>query len=541
MYEDIKTAALYARYSSTNQTEQSIEGQVRVCTEFCQRNNITIVETYVDRATSASKDIEKRTEFIRMIKDSEKRPFDAVIVYKLDRFARNRYDSANYKYKLKKNGVILISATENISSDPEGIILESVLEGMAEFYSAELSQKIHRGITESAYKNQYIGGTIPFGYKIVDKKYVINEETAPLVREAFQRFIAGDTIASICRSFNARGIRTARNGKFNRSSFTKIFRNEKYIGVYQYRDYKSNAIPPIIDMDTWNKAQIKVKELKETNTPASGKAHLIYLLSGKLYCGHCGSRMVASKNRKPSGNYYAYYTCRGSRVALNGCEMKYIRKEYIEPIIVQDALSMLTDENIDLLAETALKENQHELETTTNIPALKQRLSVINGSLENITKAIEIGSAPDTLVKRMIELEKEKKQLEAELKTEEKDIPFEIDKYHIIHWLESLRTGNIQDEEFQKQLIDLFVNSVTVSQDPDTDQFNITITYNLTDIPQKSLKTKVGFNNLTSRLEVKSDFTFSHSFTVTFHQLRQYHRIRTPLVLPAAAEQYPDP
>ena len=123
MYEDIKTAALYVRYSSANQTEQSIEGQVRVCTEFCQRQGIPILETYADRATSASKDIEKRTEFLRMIKDSEKHPWDAVIVYKLDRFARNRYDSANYKYRLKKNGVQLISATENISQDPEGIIL----------------------------------------------------------------------------------------------------------------------------------------------------------------------------------------------------------------------------------------------------------------------------------------------------------------------------------------------------------------------------------------------------------------------------------
>ena len=488
MYENIKTAALYVRYSSASQSEQSIEGQVRVCTEFCDRNNIRIVETYADRATSASKDIEKRTEFLRMIKDSEKHPWDAVIVYKLDRFARNRYDSANYKYRLKKNGIQLISATENISQDPEGIILESVLEGMAEFYSAELGQKIHRGMRESAFKNQYIGGTIPFGYKIENKKYVIDEETAPFVREAFQRFVAGETIASICRSFNARGIRTVKNAKFGRSSFARLFRNEKYIGVYKYRDYQSNAIPPIIDKDTWNKTQMKLKEIK---TPGQYKATLNYLLSGKMYCGRCGNRMVAGKTTKPKGDF-AYYTCRGKRTVQNDCKMRNIRKDFVEGLVLQDALSLLTNETIELLADTAMRENQHELETTTNIPAIKSRLSVINGSLENILKAIEIGSAPDTLVARMVELEKEKKELDAELKKEEKDIPIIVDKYHIIHWLQSLRSGDINDENFQKQLIDLFVNSVTVWDEPDPGHYTITIAYNLTDLPQKTYK-EVGF------------------------------------------------
>ena len=191
MYEEIKEVALYVRYSSANQTEQSIEGQIRVCTDFCQRHGFRIVEIYADRATSASKDIEKRVEFLRMIKDSEKKNFQAVIVYKLDRFARSRYDSANYKYRLRKNGVQLISATENISNDPEGIILESVLEGMAEFYSAELSQKINRGMKESAYKHNSIGGVIPLGYKSEGKKLVIDEETAPIVRQAFEMYAEG--------------------------------------------------------------------------------------------------------------------------------------------------------------------------------------------------------------------------------------------------------------------------------------------------------------------------------------------------------------
>ena len=138
-------AVIYARFSSDRQREESIEGQIRECTEYAQRQGITIINTYVDRAKSASKDVDKRENFLRMIRDSGKRLFDVVLVWKLDRFARSRYDSAHFKNILKKNRVKVVSATEHIAEGPEGIILESMLEGMAEYYSAELSEKIHRG------------------------------------------------------------------------------------------------------------------------------------------------------------------------------------------------------------------------------------------------------------------------------------------------------------------------------------------------------------------------------------------------------------
>ena len=127
----------------------------------------TILRTYIDRALSAKTD--NRPDFQRMIKDSAKGLFDTVIVWKLDRFARNRYDSARYKAQLKKYGVKVLSATENISDGPEGIILESLLEGMAEYYSAELAEKVIRGHTENALKCKYNGGTPTFGYKSLFK------------------------------------------------------------------------------------------------------------------------------------------------------------------------------------------------------------------------------------------------------------------------------------------------------------------------------------------------------------------------------------
>lgn len=506
MYEDIQTAALYVRYSSTNQTEQSIEGQTRVCKEFCKNHNIRIVETYADRATSASKDIEKRVEFLRMISDASKHTFDAVVVYKLDRFSRSRYDMATYKYKLKKAGVQLISATENISNDPEGIILESVLEGMAEFYSAELGQKINRGIRESALKSQYIGGTPPLGYKIVNKKYEIDETTAPIIREAFQLFLEGTTIADICRIFNAKGYKTSLGKRFGRSSFAKIFRNEKYIGVYEHRDIRTeNAIPPIIDKDTWERTQMKLKDLKPSGTY---KASLVYLLSGKMICGNCGSSLVASHNVSKGGRCdYAYYVCRGKKQVRTDCKQRNIRKEWIEEIILKDALSMLTDENIELIADKAYQLNEKELQTTTDIPAYKARLKEINSSLENLMIAIETGNSPEILVKRISDLEHEKRVLEAELKQQTRTV-YEIDKPHIIHWLTSLRSGDIQDQTFQKTLIDLFINKVIVTELPDQ-TYRINITYNLSAFKPKT----IGFDRLTSGLEVKSD-CFVHTLIV---------------------------
>ncbi len=123
----MKTGTIYARYSSNNQTEQSIEGQIRVCREFAQRNGIVIVGTYIDRATTDTND--NREQFQKMLKDSDKKSFDYVLVYKLDRFSRDKYEMTIHKHTLKENGVKLVSAMENIPDSTEGIILESLLEG----------------------------------------------------------------------------------------------------------------------------------------------------------------------------------------------------------------------------------------------------------------------------------------------------------------------------------------------------------------------------------------------------------------------------
>ena len=194
---------------------------------------MTIVGTYIDRALSAK--TADRPEFQHMIKDSAKELFEIVLVWKLDRFSRDRYDSAHYKHILKKNGVKVVSAKEHISEGPEGIILEAMLEGYAEFYSAELSEKIHRGQKENALKGKNNGGGTPLGYAVgPDDVLAIDPLTAPLVKEIFTRYDAGENISSITASLNERGLKTSKGKAFKIGRVSLMLKNRKYIGEHNH-------------------------------------------------------------------------------------------------------------------------------------------------------------------------------------------------------------------------------------------------------------------------------------------------------------------
>ena len=491
--------ALYMRYSSDRQTEQSIEGQLRDCISYCQQNHYRITAFYIDRSLSA-KNAEKRTEFLRMIADSEKRHFDFVVVWKLDRFARNRNDSAIYKMRLKKNGVRVLSVTENISENPEGIILESVLEGMAEFYSAELSQKITRGMRESALKCQSIGGHIPLGYKVENHQFVVDPVGAEIVRKAFELYAQGWTVADMCREFNLRGYRTAKNAEFNRNSFKRMLRNKRYIGVYNYKDVEiEDGIPAIVDKELFKEVQLRLA--KNGDAPARGKAKVDYLLSGKLYCGHCGESMNGDSGTSKSGAAHHYYVCYG-RKRRGNCLKKSLRKEDIEEWVVRDAYELLTKELIEEIADIAVSQNEADIIKNTKLPTLEYTLKETEKAISNIVTAIEKGIASDALMNRLSELELQKCDLNRKIALEKCDI-VELDRDMVIFWLERFADGNIQDERFRRQLVDLLINRVTVWDTPDGD-FKVEIAYNLTGRPNKTV-TGFGFKTSCSTNERKSE------------------------------------
>lgn len=510
---------LYMRYSSERQTEQSIEGQRRVCTEFCKRMGYNIVDSYIDRATSAFKDTSKRTSFQKMIRDSEKHLWEAVVVYKLDRFARNRYDSATYKAKLKKSGVRVISATEQISENPEGVILEAVLEGMAEFYSKELSQKVTRGMRETALKCNSIGGHIPFGYKIENKKLVIVEPQATIVREAFALYAGGASVARICEDFKDKGYKNSKGEAFTRSSFDRMFRNERYIGVYKYKDVRiENGVPTIIDKATWNKVQKRLKI--NAQSPSRGKAKVDYLLTQKLFCGHCGAPMVGESGTGRS-KVYNYYTCT-SRKRQHNCDKTPLKKDFIERAVVQDVVSLLTPEYIEKLADAAVRQNQLDIKNTTLVPSLQAELHDIKKSISNLLKLVEKGAESDALSDRLNDLERQKRDTEVRLLEAQDDV-IVLEREHVVWWLSQFIGGDIDSEDFRRHVIDLLVNSVTVWDEPDG-WFKITIACNLTDNPPHTYRIQSGngsdISNIGSPMHIlgNSVNTLFPSFVFTGNQ-----------------------
>lgn len=463
-------AVIYARYSSDRQREESIEGQLRECTDYAMKNNLTLLGTYVDRALSAR--TADRPDFQRMIADSAKGLFDVVLVWKLDRFSRDRYDSAHYKHVLKKNGVRVISIKENISDGPEGIILESMLEGYAEYYSAELAQKIRRGQHDNAMKCMNNGGNTPLGY-YVDKatgRLEINPETAPYVQELFARYADGERLTVLQAEMEERGLRSKRGNAYTVSVLSNLLKNRKYIGEYKYGDVITpDGIPAIIDKELFERVQMRMAANKKA--PARAKAEEEYLLTTKLYCGDCGRLMAGESGKGCKGIVYHYYKCSGAKRRL-GCKKKAIKKHWIEETVVKLTVSkVLTDEAIDRIADAILV-MQEQGDTMT--PVLKQQLQQCEAEIRNVMKAIRQGIITETTKECLEDLETQRDSLKSsilQLQLERR----KFTKEEIVDWISKYKYGNINDLDYRKEIIDTFVNSVFVYDD------KLVLTYNYKD------------------------------------------------------------
>lgn len=465
-------AVIYARYSCDRQNEQSIEGQLRECYEYAEKHGITVVKEYIDRALSG-RSAEHRTAFMQMIKDSEKKTFDAVIVYKIDRFARNRYDSAMYKAKLKRNNVCVLYAKEAIPEGPEGIILESLLEGMAEYYSAELSQKIRRGMRETSLKHKSTGGNHPFGFKVDnDGHFVIDEQEAEIVRKIFTDYADGKSIKQIADDLNSKGIKNARGNKWNKNSFHRMFQNVKYIGTYKTKSHEqANVIPRIVSDELWNKVQEQIKF--HTHAPAAGRK-TVYLLTGKAYCGKCGVGLTGEYGTSETGVRHYYYNCSGKKRFKN-CNFKSISKEKLENIVIDVTVEyILQDDVIDLIAKRCSELSAAEYSNDSEKQIITSQLSSVKKSINNIMKAIEAGIITSTTKERMNELECQKEKLEFELSELEVSQP-KLTEKQIRYMLTQFQVDKdvVLTEQYKKDLIECFVNAVYVYDN------KIVITYNL--------------------------------------------------------------
>ena len=456
-------AVIYARYSSSSQTEQSIEGQLRDCYKTAEEQGLTVVKEYIDRALTGKND--NRPNFKKMIKDSAFGGFDVVITWKMDRFARNRTDSALYKKILKDNGVKVIYAAEKIPEGNEGVILESVLEGLAEYFSLDLAQKTIRGKKESIRKGKHVGGKVLYGYKLdTSKYYLIDETTAPVIRKIFNDYVSGVKATDIAKNLNAAGIKTKAGDNWTRTKIGTVLTKRKYTGVFRSYDVESEGnIPAIIDLETFEAAQ----QLLAQNKKAGGrnKSKYKYLLSGKVKCGECGSAMCGNHAHidRAKTKIRCYYTCQGKK-EHRGCNAKSIHRDLVEKLVLENTMKIiLQDDFIDNIAVKIIELNELEDDSANLVKIYEAEIKELEAKIENIMTAIEDGIAPKRMMERINDLEERESKLQEQIETERLKMSNTIlSKDQIVYWLSMFKDGNIHSEEFCNKLINLFVNKVVV-------------------------------------------------------------------------------
>lgn len=472
MNENInKIAVVYARYSSSGQKEQSIDGQLAAAKKYAELKGYTIIHEYVDRAMTGRND--DRDDFQRMLSDTAKKQFGVIIVWKVDRFGRNREEITFNKYRAKKNGVRVEYVAENMPEGPESVILESVLEGMAEYYSLQLSQNVKRGLLENAKAHRAVNGILPLGYRLTPEKYYeIDPDTAPIVKMIFEKYAAGETTFEIINYLNSKGYQTPRKKPFSKGSLQKLLKNEKYIGVYIYKDiiYDEDAIPAIIDKETFYEVQNMLKVNRRA--PKAAWNYSDYLLTEKLFCGYCGEKMVGESGTGKAGKKYSYYSCL-NRKHSNGCKKKPVRQDWIESVVLDEVQRILADDALlEFIGEQTwqyyLKQDTDQEELT----AMQAQLANVENSITNLVRAVEDGMPYDAVQNRIAELNDQQATLKNAIAEKKLTQGFKLTKDHITFFLEQFRKFDVTDRNCQKRLVSTFVNSIFLYEDKIKIAFN---------------------------------------------------------------------
>lgn len=458
----MKAAVIYARYSSERQTEQSIEGQLRVCNDYAERNDLKIVGTYIDRAMTGKND--NRKDFQRMLRDCSKHEWEIVLVYKLDRFSRNKYEMAIHRKTLRDNGVRLVSAMENIPDSPEGIILESLIEAMAEYYSVELAQKVRRGQIENLKKGKWLGGQILYGYKAENKRLVIDEEKAKIVVYIYEQYFAGKIVPDIIADLTAKGIYHL--GKpFKKCVMYYILSNEKYSGIFHYQGEIYDNVYPKIVPDYLFKA---VQSMMAKNKLGRNSKDMVYYLRGKVFCGYCGRRINAETGTSMNGEIKYYYKC-GGRKDRNGCTKKTLRKDELEQLVIDTTIKVLdNNDNLSAIADKIMAVHEAKMHDRSVLNLLLQEEQATQKAIDNMLTAIQQGIITDSTKKRMEDLEDKLQTVRQKILAEQATIENQLTKEKIIDYLKS----GIKKKP--QAMLNLLINKIILYDDKIEIHYNYT-------------------------------------------------------------------
>ena len=478
-------AVIYARFSSDMQREESIDAQVRACKDYCRRNGYFVTNIYVDEAKSG-RSILKREAYNQMMVDAMEKKFDIVIFHKIDRNARNEFNYYTFANNLEQLGIRYEYAVQPIDNSPEGKMMESVLVGMAAYYSRNLAKETKKGLNENAYKALFNGGVPPLGYRIENQRYVIDPHEAEAVKLIYSMYLGGHGYGRICEALNMRGYKTRDGRNFGKNSLYDILHNEKYIGIYTFNKHPrkegrkrnmhqitgndiiriENAIPKIVTEQEFYAVQEKT--MKNKKRIASYQAIEQYLLSGKIFCEHCGGAM-AGRRYTPRGKTYMYYAClKKERVIADRCPQKQVRKEILEAWV----LSILEKEIfhpkcvnniIDSMIESF---NKMITESQNSTASVMEEKAMAERKLNNIYKIIESGSADAFDIDRLKKIKAEILEINKKLDNLQKAVECPaLTREEIYATLEKFRVQAFVNHEFEakKILIDLFVKKVTIN------------------------------------------------------------------------------
>lgn len=488
-----QTAVAYARYSQDTQREESIIAQLRAIREYANKNKITIIHEYIDEAKSASVFATKpRLEFEQMLDDimAERVQVKYVLFHKIDRFGRNDYDIARFKHFTRQKGIKIIYVDMNIPEGPEGVIVEQMMIGWAEYYSLNLSKEIRKGMKENALTGKHRGGRPPLGYdKTKDGKYTINQHEAPIVKKIFEMVAEGEGYSAIIDYLNEKGYKTKLGNPFGKNSIHDLLKNEKYVGVYTAGKYSAAStngeiislpgeVPAIISKDLWDEVHSIL--LRRKQVAPKNKGRTIYLLTGKLFCGKCGGAYTGRSGMGGRGRKYRYsqYDCTNKR-QTRICDNASIRKEVIENHVLDEIENLFTRTNLESIA-IQLEERYQKLSESSGIETkiLKESLADINKRMDRLFEAIETGSMDSQIAgPRLTALADEKGKKEARLNMLDKTSLTPFTKEQVVAWFKLNREILADREDLQacKKIIERYIEKVILGEKEIKIQFKIRI------------------------------------------------------------------
>ena len=489
----------YCRYSSDNQSEASIEAQQREIKRYAEENDYVIINWYIDRAQSGTSD--NRKEFKEMITDSKKRNFSAVLVYQMDRFARNREDHISYKVDLKRNGVKVISVTEKFDNTPEGKLLEAIVEGITAYYSDDLSRKTLKNLKENALNAKNNGGTPPYGYKLIPRldalgnpmyhkkghalhDIAIEPERAEAVKIMFDMTLNGNTRGEIIKRLDKLGYKRANGKSFTGTSIDNILRNERYTGTYIYDCNKKNrlndprlekdivrienGLPQIVTKEVFDGVQ-KIIQQRIHRQPSI--ATTTYLLSGKIFCGECGEPYIGSKIRCGE---YLYYKCKNqlsykdARKQEHYCHNNSVRKEDIEQFVISKIKKVVFNDNlIDDVMEEYVIFAKEMTQNKSLIEMLENQIKDYTNQINNLVKVIANGNTNEVILNELTRLENLKKDTEIKLENERSTTAYQFPTREELKKVYKKAQNTLENgsETEKKTMLQNFINKIYIHKD----------------------------------------------------------------------------